>query len=68
MPPANIESDPFFVQLTDALRAVIRDLAKFQLDGIRWRQEVDQELQQLRKQREKQPTGTVPPPEEQKRK
>ena len=32
---------------------VIRDLAKFQLDGIRWLQQVEQELDQLRKDREK---------------
>lgn len=32
---------------------VLRDLAKFQLDGIRWNQETEQQIQQLRKQRER---------------
>lgn len=31
---------------------VLRDLAKFQLDGIRWTQETEKQIEQLRKQRE----------------
>jgi tetratricopeptide (TPR) repeat protein len=31
---------------------VLRDLAKFQLDGIRWNQETENQIEQLRKQRE----------------
>lgn len=33
---------------------VLRDLAKFQLDGIRWNHETEQQINQLRKQREQQ--------------
>lgn len=33
---------------------VLRDLAKFQLDGIQWNQETEKQIEQLRKQREKQ--------------
>jgi len=31
---------------------VLRDLAKFQLDGIRWNQDTEKQIEQLRKQRE----------------
>lgn len=34
---------------------VLRDLAKFQLDGIRWNQETEQQIDQLRQQRQKKP-------------
>ena len=33
---------------------VLRDLANFQLDGIRWNQETEKQIEQLRKQRERQ--------------
>lgn len=39
---------------------VVRDFAKSQLDSIRWRQEFDKQLDQLRKQRDKQSGGPAP--------
>ena len=39
---------------------VLRDLARFQIDGIRWNQETEQQLEQLRKQREQQSSSRRP--------
>ncbi len=36
---------------------VLRDLAKFQLDGIRWNQDTEKQIEQLRKQREQKTPG-----------
>lgn len=41
---------------------VLRDLAKFQLDGIRWNQETEKQIEQIRKQREKPATKQVAKP------
>ncbi|MBS0205118.1 MAG: hypothetical protein JSS49_19615 [Planctomycetes bacterium] len=39
---------------------VLRDLARFQLDGIRWNQETEKQIEQIRKQREKSVSKPTP--------
>jgi tetratricopeptide (TPR) repeat protein len=39
---------------------VLRDLARFQLDGIRWNQETEKQLELLRRQRERTPAAARP--------
>jgi len=43
------------------LDPVLRDLAKWQLDNIRWHQQTENQLEQLRKQREKRTDSTKSP-------